>query len=235
MGIWLRRLGLLAVLGFPIAVLGNRLGAFHFGIAFQIIQWTVILALAVFVIGLLVSFFVRKSNPASSKAARAGALLCLLPLIGIGSQMVVGRSVPQIHNISTDITDPPQFNQVVALRGGNSNPLAYDAEVLGPVQSEAYPNVKTYVSDLTPSAAHAKALAIVGDLGWELVASDEEGGLIEATETTALWGFKDDIVIRFQPIGDQLEVDLRSVSRIGRSDLGANAKRIEKFLQAFDQ
>ena len=73
-------------------------------------------------------------------------------------------------------------------------------------------------------------------LGWDVISEDAFSGIVEATETTTLWGFKDDVVIRIRDHeSGGTAVDLRSVSRVGRSDLGANAKRIERFLQAFNQ
>jgi uncharacterized protein (DUF1499 family) len=185
------------------------------------------------VASIVVAIWQRNNNPGGSRLARHAALLCLLPLLGIGSQVVTARSLPMIHNISTDITDPPQFVEVASLRGANTNPLEYDAETLGPLQSEAYPEVSTLSTELSVAEAFAKANEVVAELGWELVSSDAEAGRIEATETTALWGFKDDVVIRVQAVDGNTEVDLRSVSRVGKSDLGANAKRIMRFFDAF--
>ena len=235
MGIWLRRLAILAVLGFPLAVLGNALGLFDFRFGFSIIRWTVYLTLAVFVLGIIVAIWKRNSDADTARLARHAVLLSLLPMLGIGSQIVVARSVPAIHNITTDITDPPQFNAVVALRGDNSNPHEYDAEKLGDVQAKAYPELETLVTTLSVSEAQQRAEAVVAELGWELVASDESAGIVEATETTAMWGFKDDVVIRIRAVDDATEIDLRSVSRVGQSDLGANAKRILRFVDAFQQ
>ena len=93
--------------------------------------------------------------------------------------------------------------------------------------------MKTLLTDLSVSDAHARAKAVVESMGLELVNSDVSNGIIEATQTTTLWGFKDDVVVRIVEQGDKTAVDLRSVSRIGMSDLGANAKRIEKFLAKF--
>jgi len=67
-------------------------------------------------------------------------------------------------------------------------------------------------------------------LGWELVNSDASQGIVEATETTTWFGFKDDIVVRIKDEGSQRFVDIRSKSRIGRSDLGKNAERIHTFV-----
>jgi uncharacterized protein (DUF1499 family) len=67
-------------------------------------------------------------------------------------------------------------------------------------------------------------------MGWELVASDSAAGRIEATATTPWFGFKDDVVVRVRPDGSGSRIDVRSVSRVGKSDVGANAKRIRTYL-----
>lgn len=235
MSIWLRRLAFLAILGFPLAVLGTRLELFDFGFGFKLITLTVVLALVVFFVGLLTAYFLRKSNAKSSKVSSQAVLMSLIPVLGIGSQLLVASSLPKIHNISTDTIDPPQFNQVVALRGEESNPLTYDAAVLAPQQIQAYPEVKTLTSNLDAVAAHQRAVTVAESLGWEIVSSDTQNGIIEATETSTMWGFKDDIVIRLQEVNGGVDIDLRSVSRVGQSDLGVNAKRINAFLTEFDR
>ncbi|NNC98638.1 MAG: DUF1499 domain-containing protein, partial [Gammaproteobacteria bacterium] len=173
------------------------------------------------------------SNRRSAGAALSAALLSLLPIIGLGSQLLIARSVPAIHNISTDVIDPPEFVRVRELRTPEHNPLAYDPAKLADVQQAAYPEVQTLLSSMSKFEAHQRSLAIAEALGWEIVNEDPVAGIIEATETTSLWEFKDDIVIRIREQDNQVAVDLRSVSRVGQSDLGANAKRIEKFLGAF--
>ena len=230
MATWLKSLAIVALCGFPIAVIGNRLGLFHFGISFQIIKYTLLLALAVFFVSMIVSLKNRKTDAAKSNAARLAIYISLIPIIGLGTQIFSARSVPEIHNITTDTADPPRFNKVIARRGANSNPHEYIASELAAVQAAAYPEIKTYFSDKPSSALLSKSKQIIEDLGWELVSYDAATGIIEATETTALWAFKDDVVVRIGQRDGKSVVDLTSVSRIGRSDLGANAKRINAFL-----
>lgn len=232
MSIWLKRLAVIALLGFPVALAGKRLDLFHFGISFQIMQATLLLALLVFFTSIIVALRNRKTRPHKSSIARAAIYISLIPIIGLGSQIFKITSVPEIHNITTDTVNPPNFNKVPALRGAHSNPHEYNANELASLQVAAYPEVKTYVSDQASSDVFAKALRVVKDLGWVLVSQDTRTGIIEATETTTLWAFKDDVVIRVSQLGDKTAVDLRSVSRIGRSDLGVNAKRIKTFLEA---
>jgi len=235
MGIWLKRLSILALLGFPIAVLGTRLGMYDFRVGFTILRYSVFLAAALFLVGMVVSFAQRKSNPDGAKAGRIAAYICLIPLLGIGSQIVTARSVPFIHNITTDMVNPPSFDKIVALRGDSSNPHEYDAEKNSALQLEAYPDLKTLLVEASVQEAHSKALAAVAEMGWELVNEDSVAGIIEATDTTALWAFKDDVVVRVSITDEKTAIDLRSVSRVGQSDLGANAKRIEKFFQVYQQ
>jgi hypothetical protein len=228
----LKPLAILALLGFPIAVIGFRLGAFPFSTSFQLLTYTVYLSAAVFLVGMVMSL-VKRADVDLAKSARTAALIALLPMIGIGTQVFTAKSVPGIHNISTDVVNPPKFDKVVALRGENTNPLEYNIEKLATIQTEAYPKVKTLITDLSVIDAHARAKTVVESMGLELVNSDASNGIIEATETTTIWGFKDDVVVRIAAQGDSTAIDLRSVSRIGMSDLGANAKRIEKFLAKF--
>ena len=81
-----------------------------------------------------------------------------------------------------------------------------------------------------PAATVSQVVAALQDMGLEIVAVDEAGGVVEATETTFWFGFKDDVVVRVRPSGDGSIVDVRSVSRVGLSDLGANAARIMELL-----
>jgi len=236
----LKWLAVLSALGFPIALIGFRIGLYEFGTGFRILNYTFYLAAAVFVVGLVLFLVHRKSKPESSRGAIIAVAISLIPILGLGSQVFVARSVPGIHNISTDTIDPPQFNAVVALRGEGTNPLEYKIENgdLAEIQRNAYPDIKTITANISVQNAFDKSVNIAEDLGWVIVSKDEENGIIEATQTTTLWQFKDDIVIRIRA-NDQMpnttDIDLRSVSRIGRSDLGANAKRIQRFIDQFNR
>ncbi len=162
-----------------------------------------------------------------------GAVLALAVLLNMGSWFLRANAVPPIHDISTDGADPPEFVALVELRGPNANPLDYDADALAAVTREAYPYVQPIRSGLAPTEAFARAQRIVADFGWEVVAADPAAGHLEATATTRLYGFKDDVVVRVRPDGAGSRIDLRSVSRVGQSDLGANAARIGAFIEAF--
>jgi uncharacterized protein (DUF1499 family) len=85
--------------------------------------------------------------------------------------------------------------------------------------------------DEPPERAFLRALEAARDMGWEIVDSDPARGRIEATDTTPWYGFKDDVVVRVRAEGSGSRIDVRSVSRVGRSDVGTNARRIEDYLE----
>jgi hypothetical protein len=142
------------------------------------------------------------------------------------------RGVPPIHDITTDLEDPPRFEAVIDARGPNANSLAIDPEAQA-LQAAAYPELDTLYSPAPYAESFARAEAIARALGWEILRSDRNAGFIEAVDTTAIMAFKDDVVIRVRSDEDGSRVDLRSASRVGLSDLGANAARIRAFTERF--
>ena len=156
----------------------------------------------------------------------------ILPLVGIVLFLIKAGQVPPIHDISTDTNNPPIFVFAEKARHSSHNSLVYtnkNAES----QKRAYPEIKPLFASVTPSELMTVAEVVVTELGWEIDAVDKEKGLIEARSTTALLRFVDDIIIRVErtPEGGS-KMDVRSASRIGVSDLGANAKRIQLFIDA---
>ncbi|MGI9309010.1 MAG: DUF1499 domain-containing protein [Gammaproteobacteria bacterium] len=159
-------------------------------------------------------------------AALAGGTLCIInTLMYMGS---AGGSAP-IHDISTDTTNPPQFDAVIALRGDGANPPEYSGPEAAALQAEAYPDIQTVVLRDPADFVFESAVTVSEEMGWEIVAQDIDTGHIEATATTPFVGFKDDVVIRVRANGPETMVDVRSKSRIGGGDAGVNAKRIRKY------
>jgi len=142
------------------------------------------------------------------------------------------KSVPPIHDISTDTDNPPAFVAVVAQRQGASNAIEYGGPEIAAQQRQAYPDVRPVTLSDPPARAFERALAAARAQGWEIVAAVPADGRIEATDTTRFFGFKDDVVIRVKAEGAGSRVDVRSLSRVGRSDVGKNASRIRAYLSA---
>lgn len=214
--------------------IGTRLGVWGFqtGLLLMIPAGTLLAAIGLLV-G-LISIFVSKKRgfDGDPPTLFISIAICALILVSMGIQFQKGTSVPPIHNISTDVSDPPQFTQaIVELRGESSNPLTYDADEIGTQQVAAYPEVKSLILPATKAETVGSIVAALEEMGLEIVTVDESMGVVEATETTFWFGFKDDMVVRVREADGGSRVDVRSVSRVGLSDLGANAARIMALLE----
>jgi len=139
-------------------------------------------------------------------------------------------SVPPIHDITTDTASPPAFQAVLPLRADAPNPSEYGGDSIAQQQREAYPDIEPVLLDVPPAQAFQRALEAAREMGWEIVSAEPAEGRIEATDTTFWFGFKDDVVVRVEPAAGGSRVDVRSVSRVGRSDVGTNAERIRDYL-----
>lgn len=137
---------------------------------------------------------------------------------------------PPIHDIATDTEDPPRFVKVLALRKSAPNPPAYGGPEVAEQQKRAYPDLAPLMLGLPPERAFGRALEAARAMGWAIADADEARGRIEATAVTPVCRFKDDVVVRVRAQGDGARVDVRSVSRVGVGDLGANARRIREYL-----
>ncbi|WP_289029004.1 DUF1499 domain-containing protein [uncultured Paraglaciecola sp.] len=157
----------------------------------------------------------------------------LLALVAVGfplGMMNKGKSVPAIHDITTDLVNPPKFNAILALRADAPNPAAYQGEEIASQQRSAYPELQTQTYSQSSDLVFDATLESVKNMGLEVVTADKATGQIEAYDTTAWFGFIDDVVIRIQSQAGETILDVRSKSRIGRSDLGKNAERIREIL-----
>lgn len=232
---WLLRMQIILVALIPLFIIGYRAGWLDVKSGFLSASFSILAAAAFALVG---AFVLLWALGRGNRAPGAGwtVVLGALPLLAMGNLILSGGlSVPPIHDISTDVIDPPAYKRVLELRIKGDHSLVYGGPKLAAQQQQAYADVKTIETEFTLPAAHAKALAAVQELGWEVVADNKEAGHIEAVISSAVFGFKDDVVIRSR-VGEQgVIVDLRSASRLGLSDLGANAKRIRAFIEVFNQ
>jgi uncharacterized protein (DUF1499 family) len=141
----------------------------------------------------------------------------------------LAQRLPKIHDISTDTDDPPVFVDVLPLRQGARNPPDYTPQIAAQ-QRSGYPDIVPLRLELPPAQAFERAEHAARAMGWQIVAARPDALRIEATDTTLMFGFKDDIVVRVRPHAQGSVVDVRSLSRIGGSDIGTNARRIRAFM-----
>ena len=147
------------------------------------------------------------------------------------SMWMIAHRAPPIHDITTDTENPPKFVAIVKLRKDASNPVEYGGQQVAKLQRMAYPDIGPLIIDDSPARAFELAFETAQKMGWEIANADTDNGLIEATATTFWFGFKDDVAIRITAQEHGSRIDVRSVSRVGISDIGTNAKRIRTFVK----
>jgi len=229
-GLWIAIVGGIVL---ALAPVGYRLGwwplrsALYYGVGGA----AGIGALAV-IVSLIGVFLTRRAAGAPGfGAALAGVVLGAVVAGYPAMHIVKARSVPPIHDITTDVADPPAFVALAQTRRTAPNGLDYAGGKVAEQQKQAYPDVTTLRSALPPSELFARAVKVAADSGWQMVDTAPQDGRIEATATTKMFGFKDDIVIRVRAAEKGSELDMRSMSRLGESDIGANAARIRTFME----
>lgn len=219
---------------------GSGFGFWDFRTAFSGLRYSFFLALAVIILGVVFFIWDRMKSKKPFWILRMAALIVAIIYVGyMFSIYLTAQSVPAIHDISTDLADPPAF-QTLTLRADNLDniPDNSDMQGLSPMQrwtrlhQDAYPNIRSVRIDMKVADIIEKAERLATDRGWEIASTIAEQGHLEATATTDIFRFKDDIVLRVRPTqnGEGSIIDMRSVSRVGQSDLGANAQRVERFL-----
>ena len=169
-------------------------------------------------------------NGKHMQKALIGLVLALLVLYLPLNFARRGAQVPVIHDISTDLKNPPVYVAVPAMRAPSDNSLDIDPNVQA-AQRGYYTDIAPLFMDGMLQDNFDQALSAAEDMGWQIIASDVDKGTIEATATTALFNFKDDVVIRLTQNGDKTRIDMRSASRVGQTDLGANAARIAAYFK----
>lgn len=230
-----------ARLGFALAIaalvfataagFGTRWGIWHFRTGFTILKWGAYGAIGAAAIALIALIGLRRGRPFGPFAQAASAMLIALALIAMPLQwMRTAKRVPPIHDITTDTENPPPFVKVLERRKEAANPAEYAGAEVAAQQKAGYPDLGPLILDLPPDQAFQHALVAAAEMGWEIVDANLAEERIEATDTTFWFGFKDDVVIRIMPSSRGSRIDVRSVSRVGKSDVGTNARRIQTFL-----
>ena len=241
-----RPLPIVAVIGLALALLfglaillagpGYQWGWWDYRTGFVILRWSAIGGVIAALASLLGA---AVTGPGSGRRGFGLSLLGLL--LGISIAAVPwwyrrsAQGTPPIHDITTDIENPPRFAAVLPRRAGAPNSADYGGAEVAAQQRAAYPDIRPLQLDVPPARAFALARAAASELGWEIVAADSAAGRLEATDRTFWFGFHDDIVVRVTPEGNGSRIDVRSVSRVGRGDAGTNARRIRRFLEQVRQ
>jgi len=246
------RLAAVVLLGLAILVLilallagpGYRMQMIELSTAFTFLRWGGWTGIAVGILSVLgLVFAMVRRRRREVVVLAVAAVVCFAVFVPVRDLRSDAQAYPPIHDVTTDLHDSPEF---VAIPPRVDDPLRVPArteelEALAPQKrwavyhEQAYGDLSTLELSLDPAEALDAAESVARDMGWEIVAIASAAGRLEATATTTWFGFKDDVVVRVRPgVGEGSRVDVRSVSRIGVSDLGANAKRIREFLERLE-
>ncbi len=224
--VWLRPLAsvlaLVALLTLALSGPGVRFGLWSYGTGITVFRYTAYLAVAAALVAAIALAIPR---------VRAGGVL--LPMVALLVSLAVlyvplqflqrARAVPPINDITTDTENPPRYM---------TQQRTYPGGEFARQQRAAYPDLAPILLAAAPREAFARAVAAAEAMGWEVVGRDAAAGTLEAVDTTKWFGFKDDIAIRVTPTPEGgSRIDIRSKSRVGRSDLGTNAQRIRAYAE----
>ncbi len=226
-------LTLLGALSLLLSGAGSRWDWWDFRTGFVIFRGTLyggLVAVVVSLAGLVLALLARANNTALLSIGTL-VVLAAVAVVPVTHLRAAGR-VPPIHDISTDLDDPPRFVAVLPRRQGAPNPAEHGGPALAAQQRAGYPDLGPARFSAPAERVFARAVDVARGLGWEIVAAVPAEGRLEATDRTRWFGFRDDVVVRVRPEGAATRVDVRSVSRVGRSDLGTNARRVRGFVDA---
>jgi uncharacterized protein (DUF1499 family) len=239
-----RRYTHFAVAGFCLAVIagaaevlagpGSRAELWYYRTGFTILKWAAYGGLAAGVVSLAGCILARPGSGRRGFGLSLIGLLAAIIIVAVPlSYRQTAQRLPRIHDLTTDTETPPRFVALLLLRKTAENPSEYGGPGIAAQQRLFYPEVIPLELSVPPDQAFKRALDAARSLGWRIVDENESEGRIEATDTTFWFGFKDDIVIRIARGngGRRSRVDVRSVSRVGKSDIGTNARRIRAYLR----
>ena len=209
-----------------------KYGVVDLGTAFTGFKLGVFAGIATLILLVLQILFKRKTVTLGSTimALLLSTIAIAIPL----SMLNKGKSVPPIHDISTDLVNPPEFVAIAPLRADAPNPVGYAGVEVATQQRAAYPELQTLNYPQSKSELVEATKQAIDNSGWQLVNIDANQGIVEATDRTMWFGFKDDVIVRITDNGSKRLVDIRSKSRVGGSDLGKNAERIHGFIEELD-
>jgi fatty-acyl-CoA synthase len=258
-----------AVLWLMVAALGTKFGLWPWQVGLGQMTMQYGIPLAAFALGFafiaqiiaLIKFPRKHAFMVALASTLIAGFMCGRVAIGFIGQ---AASLPPIHDIQTDWSDPVQFSEAllaeraktpgvnavdddkVIPEGANARWPGMGGKLVSEAQEEAelkergkstvLPKMEPIYFNTQPSDLADLATTLFKKRGWELVTpapanpNNGDAFTLEATATSGWFGFKDDIAIRIRPVEGAVRVDMRSISRVGLSDLGANSKRVSGFM-----
>jgi uncharacterized protein (DUF1499 family) len=233
---WTIRVALFSVLLVAVALIAHRFGPMPTVTAFNLMLLAFAGAVVTLVLGCAAGLMIWREGCAGALRVSLGMILALALLGWPLAFLPTYRALPAINDVSTDMTAPPKFVELVKLRAGAANASAYPL-TFAKLQADAYPDLKPMFIDrpveetfeIVREALFRQKIAIVREQAPENTPG--KPGLIEAVDRTAILGLYDDLVLRVDGDNVRSRIDLRSASRFGRHDLGRNAERMRRVMR----
>jgi fatty-acyl-CoA synthase len=153
---------------------------------------------------------------------------------------------PRIHDVATDWSEPLLFTaNIMSARGPDANLVEPNPVVpldagngagrpIAEINSETCAAARPAIVSMQPDQAFAAIKAALLADGLSIVTEDPRAGRLEATATSLVYRFKDDVAVRIRPQGIGSRIDIRSISRVGNGDMGANCRRIGRLTTALN-
>jgi len=253
LAVWARRIALFSLAATFVAIIIVRSGALDIVPALSTLGGALVLAGVAIVLAGAAGLVIWRHGIGGGRHA-AAALFIGLALIAYPLYLgVKAYRLPAIYDITTDPIDPPQFDAIARLRPRDANPIAYAGLYTAEQQNAAYPDIAPDDTTATPQEAYNAAMKVINKRRWRVVDArppqaalprmiDARGsqdtsvrdGIIEAVARTPILGFRDDVVVRVRATADGARIDVRSASRYGRHDFGANAARVRNLIDDID-
>jgi len=240
LAIWARRTALFSLAATLIAIIIVRSGALDIVPALSTLAGALVLAMVAILLAFAAGIAIWREGVGGVREA-VTALLVGVALIAYPLYLgVKAYRLPAIYDVTTDPIDPPRFEAIARLRPRDANPVTYAGLYTAEQQRAAYSDIEPDLTNSSPQEAYDAALKVITKRKWHIVdarppqpAAPREGR-IEAVARTPILGFRDDVVVRVRATTDGARIDVRSASRYGRHDLGANAARVRALIDDVD-
>ncbi len=254
LAVWARRIALFSLAATVLSIIVVRSGALEIVPALSTFAGALMLAVVAIVLAVSALIVIWFEGIAGMKQALA-ALVIGVALIAYPAYLGIKASrLPAIYDITTDPIDPPRFDAIARLRPRDANPITYEGLYAAEQQHAAYSDIEPDLTDSTAQEAYDAALKVITKRKWRIVdarppqggqpaapnvrnpaaATAGREGIIEAIARTPIMGFRDDVVVRIRATSDGARIDVRSASRYGRHDFGANAARVRNLINDVD-
>jgi uncharacterized protein (DUF1499 family) len=239
LAIWSRRLALFAIAVVLLVIVIVNLGFLDPVPAIASLAGSLFLAFVAMLLAFGAFVVIWRQGSRGTGLAVAALAIGLAMLAYPGFLAYRFYRLPPVNDITTDPADPPRFEAIIRLRPRGANPVAYPGAAATDMQRAAYPDIEPLLLSVTPLEAYEAALAVITKRKWRIVdarapQTGRREGRVEAVARTPMMGFRDDVVVRVRAAEDGARVDVRSASRYGQHDFGANASRVRSLTSDID-